>query len=666
VIGFRRPSTWVPAALLTAPAAAAYANSLANPFVFDDSGAIVDNQSIRAFATAFRGGPMQSATAGRPIANLSLWINHAIGGLSPAGYHLWNLLVHLLCALLLFGIVRRTLERRQAAATVASAPRPAPRRGQRRDVTSTVPAPTTSTWVAFACALLWLVHPLQTELVDYVTQRTESMMGLAYLLTLYAAIRGWTAVAILACAAGMMTKESMVTAPVMVVLYDLVFEGGTLRRAIQERWRRYAGLAATWTILFAMIASGPRWRSAGFSSGVSAWTYLLNQPPMIVDYLRRTLWPTGLVLDYGLPRQVTIAEIGPAAVVVALLLAATLAAWFRRRELAYLGIWFFVTLAPTSSVVPIATEVGAERRMYLPLAAVIIVIVLGVRAAVNRLAARPQQARPIAVGLLAVTAGGLIALTVNRNQEYSTGARIWQTVVDRRPNGRARYNLGLALKEEGRRAEALALYQQAVADTPDAHYALGFELDADGDRRGAIEHYREYIRLKPLDVNVIRAYNLLGRALGAEGQIDDAAAAFAEVLRMQPRNGDAVGALADIALRQQRYDEAIGRYGDYIRLAPQNPAARFNLGLALAGAHRMDEAAAAFAEAVRLDPREAAFRVNLAEALLALGRLPEAATHYGAAVQLQPDDQELFARMSQVVEAASEQKKGASPRARPR
>jgi tetratricopeptide (TPR) repeat protein len=655
VTGLRRPPGWAAAALLTLAAAVAYANSLSNPFVFDDSGGIVDNATIRAFSTAVRGGPMQSPTAGRPVVNLSLWINYELGGLSPVGYHFWNLLVHLLCALLLFGIVRRTLERRDAPVAIQPPPGQAARRGQRRERIAAGPPPAASTWVAFACALLWLVHPLQTELVDYVTQRTESMMGLAYLMTLYAAIRGWTAAAIVACALGMMTKESMVTAPVMVLLYDVVFMSGSFGRALRERWRLHAGLAATWAVLFAMIVSGPRWRSAGFSSGVSPWTYLLNQPALIVEYLRRTIWPSGLILDYGLPREVTVVEVLPAAMVVVLLLALTVAAWFRRRELAYLGTWFFVTLAPTSSFVPIATEVGAERRMYLPLAAAIVLFVLAARAAIGRLARR-ELAPQIGLGLLTVAAGALIALTVLRNQEYSTGTRIWQTVVDRRPQGRARYNLGLALKEEGHRAEALVEYRRAVADAPDAHYALGFELDADGDRRGAIEHYREYIRLKPLDVNVIRAYNLLGRALVAEGQIDDAAAAFAEVLRMQPRNADATGALADIALRQERYDDAIARYRDYIRLTPQNPAAYFNLGLALGRTNRFDEAVAAFAEAVRLNPREAAFRVNLAEALLGLGRIQEAATHYGAAVQLQPDDQELFARMSQVVEAAKQDK----------
>jgi Flp pilus assembly protein TadD len=657
-----RPPVWVLAALLVAAGAAAFANSLSNPFLFDDTGSIVDNPTIRNLSVATWKGPVQSATAGRPVVNFSLALNYALGGLAPSGYHLWNLAVHLLCGLLLFGIVRRTLERLETPAAPLPTPRrrPPPGRGLDKDIQGGSP---TSSWLAFACALLWLVHPLQSEVIDYVTQRTESMMGLFYLLSLYAAIRGWTAIAIAACALGMLTKESMVTAPVMVLLYDVVFVGGSLRRALRERWRRYAGLAATWAVLFMITATGPRWRSAGFSSGVSAWTYLLNQPPVIVDYLRRTFWPTGLLLDYGVPHPITLTASLPAAAVLVALAAVTLLAWLRRRELAYLGVWFFVTLAPTSSFVPIATEVGAERRMYLPLAAVVTLVVVAVHAGARRMASRRQSAgesRPsqrVALGaVLAVAAGVLITVTIRRNQDYTSGTRIWETVVEQRPHGRAHYNLGLSLMEEGRRAEALAQYQVAVDDAPDAHYALGFELESEGDHLKAIEHLQEYIRLKPEDINVIRTYNLLGRALVSVGRDAEAMPAFQQVLRMQPRNLDAIGALADLAMRQRRFDAAISGYQEYVRLAPQSAPARFNLGLALANANRLQEAADAFAEAVRMNPRQAAFQVNLAEALVGLGRLQEAVAHYSIAVQLEPDDQELFARMSEVVTAARAKK----------
>ena len=139
--------------------------------------------------------------AGRPLVNLTFAINYAAGGLDPRGYRLTNLAIHLLAALTLFGLVRRTLR----------LPSLAPRFGEQA---------TNLAWVA---ALIWMLHPLQTETIDYVTQRTESMMGLFYLLTLYCSVRAlegrpgrWHVAAIVACAAGMACKESMVTAPVMV------------------------------------------------------------------------------------------------------------------------------------------------------------------------------------------------------------------------------------------------------------------------------------------------------------------------------------------------------------------------------------------------------------------------------------------------------------------
>ena len=109
---------------------------------------------------------------------------------------------------------------------------------------------------------------------------------------------------------------------------------------------------------------------------MSPWTYLLNQAPLIVDYLRLTVWPTGLVFDYGESTIRTLGDIWPAAAALLVLLGATVVAWFRAPALAFLGTWFFVTLAPTSSLVPIATEVGAERRMYLALMAVIAAILV--------------------------------------------------------------------------------------------------------------------------------------------------------------------------------------------------------------------------------------------------------------------------------------------------
>jgi tetratricopeptide (TPR) repeat protein len=546
--------------VLVAAGLAAFANGLGAPFVFDDQWAIVDNASIRHVwpPSAMFAAPLQSAVAGRPVVNVSLAVNYALGGLDPWGYHAFNLGVHLLAALLLFGIVRRTLER----------PRLASRYGP-------VAAP-----LAGAVALIWLVHPLQTEMVDYVTQRTESVAGLFYLLTVYAAARAtaspagerrWSALAVGACGLGMASKESMVTAPLIVLLYDVVFNERGALVALRQRPRFYAALCSTWAILAVLVMSGPRSHSAGLSAGVTQWTYLLNQAPMIVTYLKLAFWPGPLVFDYGMPAALAFRDVLPHALLLLAMLAATAVAWRRARALAFAGLCFFITLAPSSSIIPIATEAGAERRMYLPLAALVVVIVIAAWKAVGR--------RWVAAGVLAVTCAGLVTITVQRNAEYRSPIVLWQTVVDRHPGGRAHYNLAVELKGAGRRDEAIDHYRQAVVDNPEAHYALGFELEADGRHDEAIAHFREYARRLPDDVNVIRAYIMLGRALTAQERWDEASDAFRQALRRQPSNADAHLGLADALAQQDRFDDAIAEYEQHLRLRPGNAVAREHLDL---------------------------------------------------------------------------------------
>ena len=126
---------------------------------------------------------------------------------------------------------------------------------------------------------------------------------------------------------------------------------------------------ATWLVLAGLISSDPRGQSAGFSNDVSPWTYLLNQTIMITRYLYLTIWPRPLVAWYGWALPLTIADVIPYALFVMFLLMLTAAALLRQPRVGFLGAWFFITLAPTSTIVPIATEMGAERRMYLPLIA---------------------------------------------------------------------------------------------------------------------------------------------------------------------------------------------------------------------------------------------------------------------------------------------------------
>ena len=639
-------SNLLAASVLVLATVLAYSNAFSAPFVLDDIGVITDNESIRSLAPLSRvfSGPIQYSTAGRPLINFSFALNYAIDGVHPRGYHAVNLVLHVLCGLVLFGIIRRTV-------TNAS---------KRTDASSLPALSNLSDFIAFGCVLIWLLHPLQTEVVDYVTQRTETSMALAYFTTLYAFIRSeasnqrrwWYALAIVSCALGMLCKESMVTAPAMVLLYDVVFHAGTFREALRRRGGLYAGLAISW-VLLALVAGGARSHSAGFSSGVSPWTYLLNQAPILVRYLTLTVWPRALVFDYGLPKALTLGSVLPSGLFIVSLLVATAALWRLSRPAAFLATWFFVTLAPTSSFVPIATEVGAERRMYLPLVAVVVLVVF---ALVRILRDRRYVATAVAALSLI-----LAVVTFHRNSEYYDQMALWRQVLDRYPHGRAHYNYGLLLKGAGQRDEAIREYQIAAADLPDAEYALGFELLNDHRYDEAAARFRRYLELKPLDIDAIRASNLLGRALLASGHPDDAIVRYRDTLRMQPRNADAMSGIGESLLKLEKFEQAAAAFRSSLQVSPDNSSVLFNLGFALMNLGRFDQAAIALADAARLDPRNPAAHGNLATVLAQLGRFDEAIAEFRQAASVETD---AAAReeIRGMIEQLENEKKGAGRR----
>jgi tetratricopeptide (TPR) repeat protein len=634
----------LPIALIVLAGAIAYANSLHGPFILDDLEAISTNEHIRQLwpLSAALFAEREAPVAGRPVVNFSFALNYAFGEFDVTGYHLVNVAIHVACALVLFGIVRRT---------AMGGPEGPPLRTSSiaGRVGTSGPTGTALTLFALAVALIFVVHPLQTEAVDYLTQRTELLMALFVLLTLYAAIRGraqaaWNFAAFVFCCLGVASKESAAVAPVLVGLYDRTFVFDSLSAAWRRRWRLYIALASTWVLLAALIWSGPRSLSTGFHTGVGPWTYLMNQTVLIVRYLRLAVWPRGLVIDYGTPRQLTLGDVWPYALILSVLALLTVVALVRRPRLGFLGAWFFITLAPASSIVPIATWVGAERRMYLPLAAVITLLVLAaVRVAElvqdRRHAMRDSLASTrISIATLAAIVVALGATTMARNRDYESGERLARTVLERWPQGRARHWLGMELLAQGRRDEARATIEQALVDEPRAHYTLGLMDFQDGHYDEAIRHLEAFIEHEPLRIEVVSARETIGKALAATGKLAEAERQFRLVLRMVPSDYDAHGLLGDTLLKEGLTADAAREYEEFLRHRTPTVGALLNYGIALVAADRLDDGAAAFRRAVDIDPQNGAAQRNLARALLDQRKFADALPHAQAAVRLRPDD----------------------------
>ena len=608
------------AAIIVIAGALVYVNSLSAPFIFDDQTAIIENSRIRQLwpLSVPLSPPRETPVAGRPIANLTFALNYAASGLDIRGYRLTNLAIHLLAALTLFGLVRRAL-------VLASL---APAFGAQA---------TNLAWIA---ALIWTLHPLQTETIDYVTQRTESLMGLFYLLTLYCSVRAleghqdrWHAAAVLACATGMACKESMVTAPLMVGLFDYAFVEAAVLRKVQRR-KLYIGLAASWVVLGALMAAEPR-TTVGFNASVSGWTYLLNQAPILFTYLRLTFLPRNLVLDYGIPQPLTLANVWLPFVVLAAIAAAVLVLLVRRSCLGFLGAWCFLILAPTSSIIPIATEVGAERRVYLPLAGLVILVVLGIYRAVSLRATTRGQSLAFAAALAVCVL--LAAATIQRNREYQSRLSILQTTVDRRPHPRSYMMLGTALLEAGRRTEAMPYLERARAE-PGANFILGVDHIAEGRFAQGVEELERFVQLAPTHRQVVDARESLGRAYSALNQLDKAQAHLSEVLRLQPGRGPAHAYLGEVLLRQGRTADGVRQFQIAAELQPGNPDALRLLGIAQGQTGQLEAAVATFSRVIELDPMNGRGHYLLGSALAAAGQVAAAVPHFARAVELDPQD----------------------------
>ena len=466
----------------------AYSNTYLAPFIFDDLEAIRDNPNIRQLWPIWNAlaGPQQTPVAGRPLVSLTLAVNYAVSGLSVWSYHVFNLTVHILNALLVFAILRRTFSLRRF----------------------TEPTQRDGSWLAGAVSLAWAVHPLNTEAVTYTIQRTELLVAFFFLLTLYATIRsttskwrsGWFACAIVSCLCGAGCKEVIAGAPLLVLTYDATFLAGSWRSALRERRVLYGGLLLTWTALAAILNTGPRSGSVGFGFSVGWWDYLKTQCSVILHYLYLAFWPHLLSIDYSdWPTSLPLVSILPQALTIVVLLGSSI--WYLRKRstLGYLGAWFFIVLAPTSSFIPIVTEPAAERRMYLPLIAIIALVFCCVHDLSQR--SRLRQRRAFTLALAGLIISILVSVTYRRNFDYRSETAIWSDVLEKRPNNIDAHNsLGLALLTEGRLDEGLHHLLETIRLNPGhtkAHHNLGFAYSFLQHHTEAIQHYRTALQYDP-------------------------------------------------------------------------------------------------------------------------------------------------------------------------
>jgi len=540
-----------------------YANSFQNSFQYDDVHVIVKNPSIKNpanfhqfFLNPQMGSGLVKETSGyRPVLMATFAMNYSLGGLNVFGYHLINFLIHTLSAILIYFITLFFL-RKPGGEGEAN-----PGRNQ---------------MAALFAALIFAVHPVQTESVTYITGRSSSLTALFFLGSFWAYLQyGLTKrvrhllLSSFSYAFALLVKETAITLPVLLILFNSFFP-------LQRTWKRRLFSILPHFLLTAIY----------FAMRIYFFEPLQNNSPPIrplydqlltqlrawVHYLGTLLLPLNLNVDYDFPVSRSILE-GPVIVSIFFLSAMAIVIWKiskTNRLVGFFALWFAINLAPTSSVIPLE-DVVTDRWLYLPSVGYAVILALVVERIFRAKVRTGSRAGKLVFFFLCALMVELYGFaTVLRNFTWSGEWSLWEDAADKSPNkARPRVGLGLALAGAGRIDEA-------------------------------VEEFKKAIRLKP---RVGEAYLNLGYIYYGRGKLEEAKQAFQKAIVLTPRLApEGHNNLGMVYLRQGRVEEGVKEMERAIAARPLFASPFYNLGNFYAGKGDVDKAIFYMAKAAEIEP----------------------------------------------------------------
>lgn len=559
-----------------------YANTFHVPFVLDDKSAIVENHFIKSLSGFFDNGWHYNPR--RFIGYLTFALNYRFGGLDVTGYHAVNLAIHLVTSMLVYWftlLAMRTPLLKNSRLSISASQ------------------------LALAAALLFVSHPVQTQAVTYISQRFASLATMFYLMTMTFYLRArlhqedarrplhWKAVCLfflalftLLCA--MTTKEIAFTLPTMLILSELCFFDGNIRKKLFSLAPFIIPIIIIpLTIINTRVTLGKLLADMDLklnvASELSRGDYLLTQFSVIATYIRLLILPVNQNLDYAYPvfHSLFAPRVFLSFLLIAGLCTAALFLLARVRRGADPGLrlvsfgigWFFVTLSVESSVIPIV-DVIFEHRLYLPSIGAFLAISAGLA-----LVVRNSRSTAMAAVIIALV---LSAATWRRNLVWGDEVSLWRDTVQKSPGkDRPHNNLGEALRKKGRLDEAMQEVELAVRLNPrsaEARSNLGAAWLEKGERQKAQEHFLEAEKLNP---NLFAPHYNLGIIFNNSGQPDRAIQQFMQALKINPDVAEAHNHLAASYAAKDMLGPAVEHFREAVRLNPEKVEYRKNLELAI-------------------------------------------------------------------------------------
>jgi len=573
-----------------------YSNIYNSPFVFDDVPRIVENSTIRDLSNFLSPDKLLEP---RAIVDFTFALNYRFGKLNVFGYHLVNVLIHILNGFLVYILVSALLKQGH--------------RGSNASAALISESPDFSIRItSLFTALIFVVHPIQTQAVTYTVQRYASMAAMFYMASVLfylkarmtkAGGRGqgsgiggqklksfhlsalsYIALSILCGILAFLSKQNTASLPLVILVVEYLLIDRTW-----QRWKTklpwFVVLFALWT-LFILYVSG--FFSGGFegrellsdvselikeTETVGRWQYLCTQFNVVVIYIRLLFLPVLQNMDYLYPFKSGFFDSYTPFAFLFLIGIAALGLWhIKKRPMISLAIfWFFITLSVESSIIPIRDALF-EHRLYLPMLGFGLFVSCQL---FHYLSDKRFMAFVLSLAIVVV----LGAATYRRNNTWQNEKALWSDVVTKSPdNYRAYYNLGNAFVRQGRISEAIKHYIKALQIKPNhakAHNNLGNTLKDQGKLSEAITHYYEALRINP---DYARAHNNLGDALAIQGNLSEAIKHYTEALRISPDLNEAHENIEKASALLMELNELIQSLQELLKVNPENPGLYYDLG----------------------------------------------------------------------------------------
>ena len=608
-----------------------YSNTFYSSFHLDDACSIVDNLFIR---NIFNPRDIWNFWPTRFVTYLSIALNYHLSGLNVLSYHIFNLIIHLSSAILVWWFILLTF----------STPRMIGKR-----ITKDAKL------VAFFVTFVFTAHPIQTQGVTYIIQRAVSLTTLFYILSLclyvksrllqeqgksLATSRIFYCGSLISVVMAMFSKEMAITLPFMILLYEATF----LRRKEGINWRYLIPFLATLSIipLIMFLTKSVDFmamrRAIEEPANMSSWQYLLTQFRVMVTYLRLLFVPINQNFDYYYPVAKSLFELSTLASFILLFSVLTIAVKvFSEYRIISFGIfWVFLTLLPESSVIPIK-DVIFEHRLYLPMVGFSLFAVSFIYYFFE------HKSRRLMIAILLVIISCYSVLTYIRNFIWQDELTLWSDVMRKSPNKARPYNnRGVAYDKLGNFIQAVSDYNEAIARDPNSANAYnnrGVTCGKQGNSVQAISDYSKAIAINP---NYANAYNNRGVTHYNQGNFIQSISDHTKAIKIDPNHFEAYNNRGVTYGRQNNLIQAVSDYTKAIRINPIYANSYYNRGLIYYQQGDFIKAVSDYDKAIRINPNYANAYTNRGSIYYQQGKLLEAISDYNKAIEIIPNHLEAY------------------------